>query len=376
MLDAIVVGTGPGGALAALRLAEAGAKLLVLEKRKLPRDKACGGALTVGPVKALLGWDFSHLVEAHVDQSLWQLDFGTVVERDFGYGAWMIDRRTFDLHILERALAAGGSNIELRDDCGVEAVTEEADGVTVTLRGGETVRARYLIGGDGAAGRTAAALGLGRRTRPALAIDAHIEPSEEAWALEGKRMSFNFGVVPGGYGWIFPKKGYLSCGVGSWTRATGLPGLLDTYLEQALPPGAVRGEVRRGHPIPIYDGPVPISTRRACLVGDAASLVEPILGEGIRFALASGAIAAAVIAEKLAGTSTDPDGLDHSRRVHREIGRDLDRLRRFVLPIFLNKPESFFRNFLVEEGNYMALAAALEAKLPAPEPFPLQSARA
>lgn len=182
-------------------------------------------------------------------------------------------------------------------------------------------------------------------------------------------MSFNFGCVPGGYGWIFPKQGYLSCGVGSWTRADGMPGQLDAYLARALPDGGIISQARRGHPIPIYDGPARISTKRAALVGDAASLVEPILGEGIRFALASGAIAADVTGAKLAGSLTDEDGLEYSRRIHREIGCQLDRLRRFILPIFLKSPELFFRRFFVEDGDYMALAAELDVRFPAPEPF-------
>ncbi|HMQ18737.1 MAG TPA: hypothetical protein PKC77_06250 [Sphingopyxis sp.] len=282
----------------------------------------------------------------------------------------MVNRRTFDLHIMERALERGRGNIELRDGFAVGDVEEDADGVAVTGKSGEKCRARFIVGADGAAGRTGAALGIGRRTRPAVAIDAEIEVTPDAWALEGGRMSFNFACVPGGYGWIFPKNGYLSCGVGSWTRSEGMPGVLDSYLARALPPGTIVSQQRRGHPIPIYDGPARISTPRACLVGDAASLVEPILGEGIRFAMASGAIAADVIGEKLGGKLADDDGLAHSRRVHREIGRDLDRLRRFVLPIFLRSPETFFRRFLVEEGNYMALAAELDARFALPDPFP------
>jgi flavin-dependent dehydrogenase len=250
--------------------------------------------------------------------------------------------------------------VTLRDGFSVAHVEEDEDGATVVGKTGERCRASYLVGADGAAGRTAPALGLGRRTRPGVAVDAELQVSPETWAEEAGRMSFNFACVPGGYGWIFPKDGYLSCGVGSWTGVDAMPQALDCYLARALPPGSIRAQKRLGHPIPIYEGPARISTRRACLVGDAANLVEPILGEGIRFALESGAIAAGVIAEGLDGAALPEDGLEHTRRVHAAMGAGFERLRKFILPIFLKSPATFYRNFHEQGQSYFALARALD----------------
>ncbi len=277
MFDAIVVGTGPAGGLAALRLAEAGARTLILEKEKLPRDKACGGALTASPVKAMLDWDFSALVEAEVETIHSQLASARSVDMHHAPPTLLVNRRDFDRHLVERALDRGRETVVLHDESQVTHVEEDEAGVTVACKAGDRFRARYVVGADGAAGRTAAALDLGRRTRPGIGIDDEIQVSPEVWAEERERMSFNFACVEGGYGWIFPKRGYLSCGVASWSGESRLPAALDSYLSRALR-GGTGERKRRGHPIPIYEGPRRISTRRTCLAGDAADLVEPDSG--------------------------------------------------------------------------------------------------
>ena len=145
---------------------------------------------------------------------------------------------------------------------------------------------------------------------------------------------------------------------------------MDDYLARSLPAGSIRSATRSGHPIPLFEGPARIATRRTCLVGDAASLVDPVLGEGIRFALESGRLAATVVAALL-GDGVDADGRRvedcgaYQAAIDAGIGREFERLRRFVLPVFLGSPAFFFRQFIEDRRSYVALARSLDARMSA-----------
>ena len=100
------------------------------------------------------------------------------------------------------------------------------------------------------------------------------------------------------------------------------------------------------------------------LAGDAANLVDPVTGEGIRFALLSGMLAAETIlslaggaAERIRPPPTESakaaGGMAYERRVHHAIGRELEIRRLFALPVFLEAPDLFYRKFVLE-GRDMA----------------------
>lgn len=367
--------------MAACRLAASGLNVVVLEKETLPRLKPCGGGIPA-PAASLFDWDITPYVDAqiHTVRTLYQ--HGWPVERTRELPLFMVDRSRFDLHLIEQALARGGGQVALHEGFQVAGVEEDADGVTITSKGGAQVRASFLIAADGAFSRTAACLGLQPTKPPAVAIDAEVEVEPDVFEAEASRATFDFFCVPNGYGWIFPKKGKLSCGVGSWGGKPQLQVSLNAFLEASFPPNSVRSVARYGFPIPIYAERRQIATRRVCLVGDAAGLVDPILGEGIRFALTSGALAANVVAGLLQAPLARVDVSDlprwgeadcrhYQRLVDSRIGSEFSALALFITPLYLQKPERFYRSFFVEGRSYHALAKTLlrqmkgEAAVPA-----------
>src|SRR3954462_7590109 len=129
--DAIVVGAGPGGSTAALRLARGGARVLMLERERFPRDKPCGGGLTYRAVRQL---PFS--VEPVVEDTVHRCTLGFRYARSFerrteGPLILMTQRRRLDAYLAEQAAAAGA---DFRD--GVRATALEADEGGVTVRFG------------------------------------------------------------------------------------------------------------------------------------------------------------------------------------------------------------------------------------------------
>ena len=153
--DAIVVGAGPAGSTAALRLSRAGARVLLADKGRFPRDKPCGGGLTTRAVREL-PVDPEPVVEHVVDRMEFRFRYGSSFERGSGRPLiLMTQRRRLDHLLAEKAAEAGA---DFRDGVRVDSVEGHENGARVTIDG-SAVEASVLIGADGANGTTARSLG-------------------------------------------------------------------------------------------------------------------------------------------------------------------------------------------------------------------------
>jgi geranylgeranyl reductase family protein len=297
--DAIVVGAGPAGSTTAYRLARARTRVLLVDKASFPRDKPCGGGLTLRAVRQLPDdLDVEPVVEHVVDRMELRLRYGASFARGGSKALiLMTQRRRLDHHLAEQAASAGA---DFRDGVRVTDVSAEQTGVSVRVDG-ERVEAAALVGADGANGTTARTLGLGEGTVHGVAFEGNVPygpvPVERYRGLA----ALELGTIPGGYGWVFPKGDHVNVGVGGWESEG--PRLRE-HLSELCRQHAVdetRVESLRGHRLPLRRAGAPAARGRALLVGDAAGLVDPLSGDGMYEAFISSRLAASAVLELLAG---------------------------------------------------------------------------
>jgi flavin-dependent dehydrogenase len=229
----------------------------------------------------------------------------------------IFDRETFDSSILREAADSGATLVPAR----AHRCEHTGDGWRVTTRH-DTLRGSWLIGADGACGITRRVVAPPFERRDlSIASGAFVEGTTADEVVVG------FTDDPRGYLWSFPRSGRLA--VGACAQAdSATPSALHTVTDDWLDgyaPAARRPRRRYSWPIPSPSaeriGRQPTSGRRWLLLGDAAGLVDPITREGIYFALASGAAAAAAFAE------ADPAGA-YDLRIRDELHPELRRAAR------------------------------------------------
>jgi geranylgeranyl reductase family protein len=283
--DAIVVGAGPAGSVTAYLLARAGAKTLLLDRARFPRDKPCGGGLTVRAVREL-PVDPAPVVEDSVDTFELGLDYRRRVERKSSEPlVLMTQRRRLDGFLAEQAASAGA---DFRDGQKVTGISLEENGVR--LNG---VRASFLVGADGANGVTAKALDVGGLRGHGVALEGN-SPGRDGFA---GRALVQLGSVPGGYAWIFPKGDHVNVGVGGWDHQG--PRLREHLARLCAAYRIDESKLTdvRGHRLPMRAPGSRLARGRALLVGDAAGLIDPLSGDGMYEAFVSARLAAKAVLE-------------------------------------------------------------------------------
>jgi geranylgeranyl reductase family protein len=322
--DVLVVGAGPAGSATAIHLARGGARVLLADRARFPRDKPCGGGVT-GRALRQAPCDITPVVERVVHTFELRLHHHRSFRRTSSEPLiLMTQRRRLDLFLAEQAVAAGAS---FRDNARVEQIELGANGVTATV-GGTSVTADLLVGADGANGVVARAAGLEAGIVRGVALEGNVP-----WSLlDDDRYTstavVELGAPAGGYGWLFPKGEHANLGVGGWAaEGPNLRGHLARLARAySVDPAAIVDV--RGHRLPMRRvGASTPGHDRVLLVGDAAGLVDPLSGDGIYEAFASARLAAEAILAADPGryAETLSRALDHHAGASWAAKRALDR---------------------------------------------------
>lgn len=334
--EVVVVGAGPAGSTAAREIARRGHEVLLLDRARFPRDKPCGGGVTVR-CAGLLPFDIEPVVEQVITGAILSGPNGKTAVREADRPlTFLTQRRRLDALLVERAQEAG---VEFRDGTPVKELFWTPDGYRVRLADGSQVRSRVVIGADGANGVVATYLGFDHALESAVALEGNLPCPDglPPW-IEGK-VALALGLLPGGYGWLFPKGDHINVGVGGWKAAVGprLRESLDAYTRSfGWEPSALTN--LRGHHLPMQRPGTVLAGVSAAVVGDAAGLVDPLSGEGIYAAIASGVAVAPAVDDYLAGRTSSLAAYQFA--IERELLPDLV-ASRALMEIFHAAPGPF-----------------------------------
>ena len=323
LYDVIVAGAGPAGSTTARECASRGLSVLLLDRAEFPRDKPCGGAVTVRAAGEL-PFDLAPVVERVMHGMYLSVNRAKgFYRRSSRELAYFTQRRHLDTFLVERATEAGAS---LRERALVRDVEKRASYMIVRTRD-ESFEGRTLVAADGANGQTARLAGVDVGIIHGLALEGNVTPSGDYPERWEDVMALDVGGPPGGYGWMFPKGDHLNIGVGGWKHIG--PNMRESLDQLVRFYGFDAGDIwgLRGHHLPLRRPTSPLVHGNVVLVGDAAGLLDPLTGEGIYAAIWSGKAAARHLAAFLGEEATDLDG--YGREVERKLEPELRISRRF-----------------------------------------------
>lgn len=290
--DLIIVGAGPAGcaaAAAALRR-DPRARVLLIDRASFPRDKICGDGIAGGAIKLLssLKLPAARIVRGYqpVNDFRVRSPGNVQVARSMPEPVWVIPRVVFDGRLLEAVLELGARFSQRT----VRTVAQVGDHVVVD----GVLRAKALIGADGAESVVRRAAGHLSNPPRSLAIATRGYGPELA-GQNGAQLIVMAAKQWPAYAWSFPiGDGRANIGYGQVLRGASVSKAeLLRGLHTLLPGAEPEPASLRAHRLPMSTSRPAISRGRVLLVGDAQSLINPLTGEGIFYALISGALAGA-----------------------------------------------------------------------------------
>ncbi|MEO0294186.1 MAG: geranylgeranyl reductase family protein [candidate division WOR-3 bacterium] len=280
--DVVICGAGPAGSSLAYFLAREGFDILLLDKAKFPRFKPCAGAFQVS-LKNFFPFSLEKVVKEKV--------FGLFFKKDTSFLeiemeepiSYIVERKEFDNLLVNKAIENG---VEFIDECKVIKIE---DGNVFSK--GDKFKGKIIVGADGVGSVVRKFCNYGRIKKMIKTISSDIP-----FAFE-KKLLFDFSYTKKGYSWIFPKGDKINIGLGttiefSKENERNFYKLLEDY-------GFPQPKNIYKWTYPIFSNPESLVWKNTILIGDAASLANPLTGGGIYNAVQSAFLASKAISLNL-----------------------------------------------------------------------------
>lgn len=290
--DVIIAGGGPAGASCAWKLSRAGMKCAILEKCQFPREKVCGGALSMHGSALLTG---SGMISSDDMEKLslckhrsmscwWKFDKLRSFTSDNSH-ITIVSRKEFDDFLIGKAIKAGCSFFP-----GDRITRVFPDGKVIT-DSGKKYGWSFLVGADGAGSIVRRKLFGPVQHRQGSGLEVFLPVKKDI----PHELQIHFGLVPYGYGWVFPRGEDICFGVGvlgGGADSSLYRGILKELISRVS--GSFSGKPAGGS-IPYMAVNSTLGKGKVFLAGDAAGLVDQLSGEGISYAVESGFLVAEAI---------------------------------------------------------------------------------
>lgn len=335
--EVVVVGGGPAGSAAAYTLANANRKVCLIDKAEFPREKLCGGLITLRS-KSTFEKIFGRSWKAELFNSSQEISFyanGDFLAPQNGHTRlYFTMRLPFDHYLLGLAHEAGAT-LKLGETINKIELSRNL----ITLQSGQELSFDFLIGADGVNSLVAKTL-FGKSFDPdTIGFGLEAEVPREKFPQQSETVQIEFGAARWGYGWVFPKQKSFTIGIGGIHRLNpDLRNRFDQYLQRK---GVNPNELKvKGQYIPFGDFRKVPGGGNVLLCGDAAGTVDPITGEGIAYAMQTGAAAGSAIV-KAASDNIGGNAFAIYRDDYKHVASSLRQAnfwRSLIFPKLLQKP--------------------------------------